>query len=515
VNVLLISIQRNLDNIGLKGLHHLLLEHGHASHLLYLPRFEAEDCEDRDGLTAFVKEVSPDLIGVSLMALDFVYARAATGVLKAAFPEIPVVWGGIHPTTMPEMCLDYADYLCIGEGEQTLLDLVSAIEKGAPVTSIQNLCYREGGELKRNPLYPLITDLDALPLVRQIPPKSFVQIRHTIVPLQSRHLRRYKRWAGGVYKILTSRGCPYACAFCTNNFLRGLYGWWGVRRRSVDHVMRELEYAAQEGPPLEYVDFSDDCFLACEMDYLEDFCRQYEARVHRPFIAKGTPRYLTREKLDRVAGAGLAWINLGLQSGSVRVCEEVYHRNIAPEAFLAAARLIHEYRVAPYYDVIVDNPYETLEDSLQTVEILTQTPRPFFPLIFSLTVYYGTELHARIAADRPGQRDISLRKNYEIRESTAINDLIELAGILHPPLMRALTALFRRNPAARTTRAALFLAKAYARAVLYPITYFRLILRTQNGSVWRTLRVLPVYLDHGIVYYLNNFDWFKKRPRPA
>lgn len=510
MSILLISVQRNLDIIGLKLLHALLMDRGHTSVLLYLPRFDAGNRAALQHLDAFVRETAPKLIGVSLMAIDYEVARAVTHHLKQAFPEAPIVWGGIHPTTAPLMCLEHADYVCVGEGEQAILAMADAAAQGRPLREVGNLCYLEQGQLKQNPLYPLVEDLDTLPVPQQIPPSSYVQLRGRVTPVQNRHLRKYKRYRGGVYKILTSRGCPHACTYCVNNFLRKLYGRWEIRRRSAGHVMAELEAAMVAGPRIEYVDFTDDCFLACDLEYLEGFCREYKARIGKPFIAKGTPKYFTREKMDLAVDAGLVWANLGLQSGSDRVCRQVYRREISAEEFIEAARLIQSYLVAAYYDVIVDNPFETIEESLETVEMLMAIPRPFYVLIFSLTFYNGTELYARAQDECPERLQDAFLKDYRQRERRAVTGLIEVAGLLHGSLMRRLVAMFRRNPNGARTRLAMLAAKVYCQAVLSPLTYFRLIKRTQKGSSWRTLRVLPVYVRDGLTYYVSHFSLFKK-----
>ena len=512
MRVLLVSVQRNLDIIGLKGLHHFLLSRGHDSYLLYLPRFDPADRGALERLDAFVAEVTPQLIGVSLMANDYAAAVEATRFLKKTLPEVPVVWGGIHPTTAPEMCLEHADYVCVGEAEQALLDMAEAIEKASPLNGVRNLCYLEKARLVRNPLHPLVEDLDTLPIVAQVPPNSFVQLGHRVAPLTTRHLSRFKRYRGGVYKIMTSRGCPHGCAYCCNHFLRKLYGRWPVRRRSVAHVVSELEAAVTDGPPVEYVDFIDDCFLACDLDYLDEFRREYKARIAKPFIAKGTPRDFTRERMDLAVDAGMAWANVGLQSGSDRVCREVYNRQVSSEEFLAAARLIHEYPVASYYDVIVDNPFETEEDTLKTVETLAAAPRPCYVLVFSLNFYHGTDVRERALRECPEKLADPLTKDYLVRDRSAVNKLVDIASLLHPPLMRLLLARYRRAPNGLTTRMAVFAARLYALWVLAPITYFRLIVRTQKGSFYRALRVLPIYINGALVYYLNHLALYKRRP---
>ena len=503
MNILLISVQRNLDIISLKALHHLLLERGHGSFLLYLPVFDPADHIRLERLNSFVAQVAPEFIGISLMAIDYRFAKATTIHLKKTFPEIPVVWGGIHATTTPAMCLEDADYVCVGEGEQTLLDIAEAIEIRQPLVEIPNLSYLENGKVKQNAPFSVIEDLDTLPIIAQIPPNSFVETPQGIMPLESRHLAKYKRYRGRVYKIMTSRGCPNMCTYCVNNFLQKLSGYRRIRRRSVSHVMAELEQALKQGPEIEHVDITDDCFLASDMEYLSEFCCAFKTKIQKPFIAKGTPRYFTREKMDLLVDAGLVWANMGLQSGSDRVCQNVYKRNVSCQEFIQAAKLISEYPIAAYYDVIVDNPFESIDDSLRTVEVLMETPRPFYTLIFSLEFYHGTELYERALEECPERLDVASAKDYRFRENCPTNQLIEMAGVLPMPVMRYLLGRFRRNPGFLRTRFSVFCATIYSRTILIPLNYLKLIRRTQKGSLWQTLRVLRVYLIDGIIYYAS------------
>ncbi len=507
MNVLLISVQRNLDIIGLKGLHHLLLDRGYRSFLLYLPDFDPASTAKTATLNRFVREVNPGFIGVSLMAMDYYLASQITRAIKQAFPEIPVIWGGVHPSTAPEMCLQDADYVCIGEGDQAILDLAEAARQGDSFRDVKNIGFLENGTLRRNPLHLLTANLDELPISRQIPENSFVMRRGAVAPLQKRDLVKFHRYRGGLYKIMTSRGCPHACSYCVNGFLKSLYPHNPVRRRSIDHVMRELELAAREGPRLTYIDITDDCFLASPMEYLKAFCREYKARIRVPFLVKGTPQYFTREKMDLLVDAGLSWVNIGLQSGSDRTCRDVYCRKSSAAEFLRAAELVNQYSVAAFYDIIVENPFESLEDELQTAETLMATPRPFYPQLFSLMFYHGTQLYERATRECPEHLKAPLDQDFYSHESRDINALIEIAGILHRPLVHWLIAAFRRDRHAMTTRLALALAVFYTKTFLRPVVYFRLIRRSFRGSFWRSCASLPLFLSERIVRRLEMKGW--------
>ena len=515
MKALFITLQRTLDVMGLKSLHHSLLDAGHASRILFLPRFTPDSAAALEGVRNFVGAEAPDVIGIGLMAVEYHGAIALTESLKKAFPEIPVVWGGVHPTTSPEDCVPHADYVCVGEGEQSMIEMAEAIDAGGSLKTVRNFCYLEEGVVKRNPLYPLISDLDRLPYVEQISPFSFIQSRGAIVPVTPKELRRYMRFGTTVYNVISSRGCPYRCAYCSNSYYHKIYPSWSVRRRSVDHLLGELEIALEQYPDLHQVNFQDDCFLACSMDYLREFCVGYKARIGKSIIAKSTPTYVTPERIRMLKEAGLTWFNMGLQSGSERVCQEVYNRRSGPKHFIAAATVLHDYGIATWYDMIVDNPFESLEDNYQTVETLIATPKPFYPQIFSLTFYPMTDLRDRALAECPDLMEDPTRRDFYVYHNRPINHLIEVACTLPGGLSRALLGLHRRAPHASSTRMALALARLLCLVLMRPLTYFRVIKISQGGSLIRTLSVLPNYFKVGISVYLGLFPGQPGGLRPA
>jgi radical SAM superfamily enzyme YgiQ (UPF0313 family) len=130
---------------------------------------------------------------------------------------IPAVLGGAHPTFMPEEALAYADYVVRGEGEETLVELVEHLKEGLPLDSIKGLSYKINGSVNHNPGRELIQDLDSAPM-------PDFQLVH--------------KWGhAGVVPISTSRGCPFACKFCSVIPMFGRK----YRFKSVDRVIEEIK----------------------------------------------------------------------------------------------------------------------------------------------------------------------------------------------------------------------------------------------------------------------------------
>lgn len=506
MNNLLISIQKDLDVIGLKFLHYYLLENGHHSSLLYLPNFNSHDSQTLTNISRFVRETAPAFIGISLMSVEYYLARDLTEYLKSNFKSIPIIWGGIHPTISPETCLNYADYVCIGEGERTVFDLAEAIKSGRSLKTVNNLCYIENGQIKKNTLYPLIDNLDEMPFYDHLPVNSFIQEKNgKIAPINKKVFKQHARYRGTTYSILSSRGCPFSCTYCCNNFISNLYQTKKIRRRSTENVIRELEKAVKDNPEIEYINFQDDCFLACNDEYLKEFCKIYKARVDKPFVVRSIPIYITLTKIKYLKEAGLAWISLGLQSGSDRVCQEVYKRKSLKADFLKAARIIKDFNIAAFYDVILDNPFENEEDRLETMQTIIETPKPFYPQIFSLSLYLGTELYQRAKQECPEKIEDSFKKDYLAYHQNTINNLIRLSAFLSEKFMNKIVYLYQCNQKGMKFKIVLLIAKAWSFIILEPLTYFRVIKLSQGGSYIRTLAVIPNYFKEGFMRYFNQF----------
>ncbi|MDP7422142.1 MAG: radical SAM protein [bacterium] len=510
--ILLISVQQTLDVIGLKYVHYSLIENSYDSMLLFISAARPTG-DDLEEIGAFVRRLSPRLIGLSLVTIDTIRARIITSYLKEHFNDIPVIWGGYHPTVQPGQCLEYADYVCIGEAEKVIVDIARAMDLNKPLRDINGLCYKENNRVKKNPIYPLEENIDSTCLHDHIPRNSYILHAGKVVPLTIKLFRKHDRFGGKILYIMSSRGCPLACTYCCNSFFSRLYNSNRVRRRSVTNILAEIEKALHHHPEIEYIDFLDDCFMAADRDYIDKFCTRYKEKIDKPFISKITPTFVTRERISALKTAGLAWVGLGLQSGSDRINREIYHRNSLSTDFLEAARICHEFKIAVYYDIILDNPYETETEKLQTIRILMAAPKPCLAKFYSLTYYPGSELYERIKIDMPDKvagEDV-LTKDHILYNQERPNDMIRLAAYLHPRLMLFIVHLYKHHPGSFTLTAVITMAKLLCAALFEPWNFFQSIKLSQSGSYLKTITVIPIYLQEGIRNYFNQFTVLRSK----
>jgi radical SAM superfamily enzyme YgiQ (UPF0313 family) len=227
-----------------------------------------------------------------------------------------------------------------------------------------------------------------------------------------------------------------------------------MRFYSVDRVIEEIKYTLNTLPFIEFIVFGDDDFLARPKKQLEALAARYKKEIGLPFGAAASPLTYRKEKMEILLDQGLTAFNLGIQSGSQRVINEVYNRKI-PLAL--TSKIIKE--IAPYAaardltvitDFIIDNPYETRDDIIQTYNYLLNLPPSFKPNLFYLSFYPGTPIYERAMKDGFIQESdleifrsytgssLRYQKNYE----TFLVLLLRIAR-LHPKLQKIPRWVFR------------------------------------------------------------------------
>ncbi len=450
-----------IDTIGIRILSSVLKKEGYNVELLFIPNMKYElvrrgfhrgtfvakyDEVALDQITNFCKDAH--LIGLSLISRDLDASIQVTTRLKQRI-KAPIIWGGFHPTVCPEECLQFADMVCIGEAENALLELVQLMDSDKDYSNVPGLWTED--TKKRNPVGKLIQDLDTIPFSDYDCNTHYLLMRNEIKPLKSDLLEKYliatypsfkrilpgmeKRIGPGIadYHIIGTRGCPHNCTFCGSPQLKKIYsGHKFLRRRSVDNIIVELKRIKKQFEFFTDVHFCDDCFMLASEDYIKEFSEKYREEIKLPFYCLTSPATITDKKMQYLVEAGLSFLSVGIQSGSERTLE-MYRRLNVNKGIEKTLELISKYRnkVFPYYDFLIDNPYETDEDLMQTIELIKRIKRPYKIRIYSLVPFPGTELYKRQKEDKLLEGDMkeSYRKDFAQRgeEKRYLNLLIDLS----------------------------------------------------------------------------------------
>jgi len=481
MKLLLISLLPTTENFGLKYIHAYLHQHGHQSAILFVPR---HDPAIQKPLRDFIDTYQPGLIGCGLMSYEAPFAGFLGKLTKADFPNIPFLAGGIHPTVAPEECLNYADMVALGESEETVLEIAEQVDAGKDLKGIKNLVFKHDGKMVKNPLRPLIEDLDSIPFPGHFPAYSYVYHQNTIVPMDLKLFRNYTRYEGKAYNVISSRGCPFSCSYCCNSFLSKLYATKSIRKRSPQNVIKELRSEVEQFPDIILINIHDDCFLAHSREWHQEFVKDYKKWVDRPFIVRSTPLHLTEEKIAILKESGLAWVTMGLQSGSERINREVFHRKVSNNQFLEATRLAKRYGVSGYYDVILDNPFEEEEDVIETLRVLQKVPKPFQLQLFTLTFYKGTDIY-RMMQEKTGSKGELTIQNYFNYRPTYLNKLVRISPLITSSMMN----YFIEHRTSGLAKLLLAVSHVCIVTLVEPLSYFYLMLRGFNNQLGLTIKI--------------------------
>ncbi len=302
--------------------------------------------------------------------------------VKSLYPDAFALLVGTHPSALPEETLSLSetiDAVAIGEFDQTVSELATALEAGTPIKEVRGLCLRsEDGTLARTPAMPPIKNLDDIPFASQF-------IKERLEP-------RDYFFAAATYpsiQIFTGRGCPFRCNFCV--YPQTMHGH-AFRARSPENVVAEFEYIANNFPDVHEVVIEDDTFTALKKRVL-DICELLVAkglnkRLHWLCNARVD---LDLETMQAMKKAGCRLIIPGIESGNQQILDNI-KKGTKVEQFQPyidnakkAGLLIH----ACYMVGNQGETKQTMQDTLDLALRLDTDTAQFFPLI----PYPGTEAY--------------------------------------------------------------------------------------------------------------------------
>ncbi|MFH1478812.1 MAG: radical SAM protein [Candidatus Omnitrophota bacterium] len=323
-----------------------------------------------------ITRLNPKLVGFSVLSPYAPIAKRLTKLVKDNSSSL-VLWGGIHPTIFPEDCINETDILCVGEGEGAITDLVKCLRDGKSYGSINNLWVKNKDNIIKNPMRLLIQNLDSIPF------PSYGDSAYYFID-SGKITKTDPLPSYGEFWVQSSRGCPHSCSYCVNSLLHPLFKDIGpyIRRRSVNSVITEIkEHLCIPRSRTSYINFSDEGF-GTEESWLDEFELRYKKEVGMPFFVEYNPKNIRSTLLGKLVSAGLDTVNIGIQTGSDHIRNQIFHRPGKNNELIDLAKKISEHNVKIKYDLILDNPYETGQSLKDTIELLLKLP---LPLNFHLT----------------------------------------------------------------------------------------------------------------------------------
>jgi radical SAM superfamily enzyme YgiQ (UPF0313 family) len=353
---------RGSEHIGIQSIMACLKSKGHLVELIYEPALGDNGYIDIPFLNKFfyneklivdkAVRFRPDLIAFSIITNLYIPIKNLAKKFKQVLPDVPIICGGIHPTSLPEETIkqDCFDMLCLGEGEGAMEDLLQRMREKRSYNDVKNLWVKDAsGHIHKNDKRPLIRPLESLPA----PDKTL--------------FAKYGALTSRIM-IMTTRGCPFACTFCVNSFRNATYaGEVYLRQRSVKHVIDDLKKLVKTYKP-EYIKFEDDVF-AFNQKWLNEFKVAYRKHINIPFRCTITPSTAKDEILQSLKEAGCELVCMGVQSGNEKIRTKLLHRRHTDEIIIAAAQKIKKHGIKLQADFIFGFPEETPEDMWSSYEL--------------------------------------------------------------------------------------------------------------------------------------------------
>ena len=295
----------------------------------------------------------PQVVGFSTVSSQFACVKEAAQIIKDLNRDIIIVCGGIHPTIYPNALIqaEYVDAFFVGESEMAFGDFLEKIREGKDFYDVMNLAYKKGGKVVRNPLNPLIDNLDILPF----PTKDAIF---------EEYIRKH-----GKAPFLFSRGCPFSCTYCSNKSIAKVYGKKvnNPRYRSVNSCIDEIKQA------LSMYEFSEvrflDDILGINKEWRSEFCEAYKKEIGLRFVCLLRPNVVNEEFIRLLKYAGCYRIQLGIESGNAYIRNTVLKRNISEKEIINAFALCNKYKIETNAINMIGIPGETEDMIWDTINL--------------------------------------------------------------------------------------------------------------------------------------------------
>jgi radical SAM superfamily enzyme YgiQ (UPF0313 family) len=335
-----------------------------------------------------IRDFAPDILGAGCMTIGRSNARQLVQLAKKIKPSLITIMGGPHPTHCYEQVLkDWPiDFIVMGEGEETIIDLVQTIEKKSrDFKSVKGIAFTKNGEVIKTEPRPIIKELDKIrfPLYEQYnwdlypkPPfTSFKDVRFKGKDLSE---LRYSH-------MITSRGCPYDCQFCSAT------KFWGKRWRfrSADNILDEMELLYHKYK-VRYFDFCDDAFSINKKRIIEICKGILDRKLEIMFDCCTRADYVDREMSKWLYNAGCLYVAIGVESGSEVILNNI-NKKVSLDKIKEAFYILESEKLKTMPLIMVGNPGECKETINETIKFLKEIKAHSASVVVAI-ILPGTDL---------------------------------------------------------------------------------------------------------------------------
>ena len=339
----------------------------------------------REDLKKQVNEFQPNLIAISATEDMWELGVKIVNEIKEykLKNKVPVIAGGVFATFAPDLCMkeELVDLVCVGEGENALIDLCKKIGNNDDDFSDITNCWvkKEGKIIKKNSITKPV-DINKSPVID--------------ISLFE-EARLYRPMSGRVYKMLpveTIRGCPFTCTFCNSPDQMKLYKGLGsnfYRKKRMDLVYKELKYF-KDVQKVEYNYFWADTFLGMSSVEFEEFCEMYED-IKLPFWMQTRPETINDYNMKKLKSVGLHRISFGLEHGNEEFRKKILDRRWKNKDIIDKLKIPKKYDISFSVNNITGFPTETKKLAFDTIEINREIDADNAN-IYAFVPFHGTPL---------------------------------------------------------------------------------------------------------------------------
>jgi anaerobic magnesium-protoporphyrin IX monomethyl ester cyclase len=359
-----------------------------------------------------IRRRKPDIVGIANpFSCEVENAIRVGNIVKEIDPSILTVIGGPHVTAVPVAFLEEAknvDIAVIGEGEYTILDIVKFFKGHKKIREVQGIAYRKDDTVVQNSPRPFIKDLDELPY----PAYHLVDMEQYLNPKKI----EYRSFKDRAISMITSRGCPFNCCFCSVHLHMGKL----FRAHSANYVINHIEHVVNKYR-VKTIFFEDDN-LTFDLKRFEAICDKIiekDIKINWETPNGVRPDYLTLNLLKKMKKSGCQSVFFGIESGDQSVLDNIIGKSLKLKEVTKVAKMCQDIGLKTGAFYIIGFPGEKKENMLKTVELALRLKKEFDVgmHLFFATPSYGTRLYEECKKKEYIQENLTPRAFAEVRQT--------------------------------------------------------------------------------------------------
>ena len=345
----------------------------YTTHQIKILDLQLEE-KSQSEIQAYLIKEKPDIVGITTITFLMIDIIQLINLIHSTLPETKIILGGPHVHIYPKETLRNtpADFVVLGEGEKTCLELINNLNNKEKLKTIKGLVFKNGQQIIRNETSPFIQNLDELP-----PP--------------ARELTDYQKYYSSMSKknpttcMFTSRGCPYKCIFCDRPNLGKIF-----RARSAKNVVDEMEKCHKLG--IKEIFVYDDTFTV-DQQRVKDICHGLlERNIKISWDIRARVNTVDQEMLVLLKQAGCTRIHYGVEAGDNQILKNL-RKGITVEMAQKAFKLTRQVGIETAAYFMLGNPGETLKEIKKSIK-LAKKLKPDYVLFSILTPYPATDIYS-------------------------------------------------------------------------------------------------------------------------